>query len=101
MGAYAFAIIVAYPLTVVLGIPGYLLLRRRRIVRLRQITILGCALGALSGLTLTFGSAGDPSRALRVILFGLEGGATAATVWIIALCSKTISGTMQLWIVVC
>ena len=41
IGAYAFALIVAYPLTVVLGIPAYLLLRRRRMVRLWQVTALG------------------------------------------------------------
>lgn len=101
IGAYAFALIVAYPLMIVLGIPGYLLLRRRRIIRLWQIAVLGCALGALSGLVLTLGSAGDPSRVMRVILFGLEGAATAATFWLIALCPKSIRGTIQIWIVVC
>jgi hypothetical protein len=101
IGAYAFALIVAYPLTVVLGIPGYLLLRRRRIVRFWQIIVLGCALGTVSGLILTFGSAGDPSRAMRVALCGLEGAATAATFWLIALCPRKISGAIQIWLVVC
>jgi len=101
IGAYAFALIVAYPLTVILGIPGYLLLRRRRTVRLWEIVVLGCALGALSGLILTLSSAGDPPRTMRVALCGLEGAATAATFWLIALCPKTISGRIQVWLVVC
>jgi hypothetical protein len=101
IGAYAFALIVAYPLTVVLGIPGYLLLRRRRTVRLWEIVVLGCALGALSGLILTLGSADDPPRTMRVALCALEGAATAATFWLIALCPQTSSGTIQVWVVVC
>lgn len=73
IGAYAFALMPAYPLMAFFGIPSYLLLRRRRIVRLWQIIVLGCALGTQSGLILTLGSAGDPSRAMRVALCGLEG----------------------------
>jgi hypothetical protein len=101
IGAYAFALIVAYPLTVVLGIPAYLLLRRRRMVRLWQVTALGCALGTLSGLILTLGSAGVASRVMRVVLFGLEGSATAATFWLIALCREKIGGAIQIGLVVC
>ena len=101
IGAYAFALIVAYPVMVVLGIPGSLLLRWRRTIRFWQIVALGCALGALSGLILTLGSAGDPSRAMRVALCGLEGAATAATFWLIALCPQTMSGAIQIWVVVC
>lgn len=99
IGAYAFALIAAYPLTVVLGIPAYPLLKRHRIVRLWQITVLGCALGTLSGLilTLTSGSAGVPSRVMRVVLLGLEGAATAAAFWLIALCPKKNSGVIQIW----
>lgn len=101
IGAYASALIVAYPLTVVLGIPGYLLLRRRRIVGLWQVIVLGCALGILSGLILTLGSADDPSRAMRVALCGLEGAAAAATFSLIVLCPETLSGAIQIWVVVC
>jgi hypothetical protein len=101
IGRYAFALIVAYPLTVVFGIPGYLLLKRRGLVRLWQIIVLGCALGILSGLLLTLGSAGDPSRAMRVALCGLEGSATAAAFWLIALCPEAISGRIQIGLIVC
>lgn len=101
IGAYALALIVVYPFTVVLGIPSYLLLKRRHIVRLWQIILLGCALGILSGLILTLGSAGEPPRITRVALCGLEGAATATTFWLIALCPKTISGTIQIRLVAC
>jgi hypothetical protein len=50
IGAHAFGLVVVYPLTALLGIPGYLLLQRRRIVGLWQIIAVGGAFGALSGL---------------------------------------------------
>jgi len=52
-------------------------------------------------LILTLSLAGDPPRTMRVVLCGLEGAATAATFWLIALCPEAISGTIQVWVVVC
>lgn len=100
IGAYAFALVVVYPLTVVLGIPSYLLLRRCRMVRLWQLIVLGCVLGTLSGLLITFGSHGGSSRAVRVALCGLEGATTATACWLIALCPPRLSARIQIWLVV-
>lgn len=100
IGAYAFALVVAYPITAGLGIPSYLLLRRGRIVRLWQLIVLGCVLGALSGLLITLGSHGGSSRAVRVVLCGLEGATTAAAFWLITLCPPTLSARIQIWLVV-
>ena len=97
IGAYAFALTVAYPLTAVLGVPGYLLLRRAGMVRLWQLVVLGCVLGALSGSLITLGSQGGWPR---VALCGLEGATAAGAMWLIALCPSTLSARIQVWLVV-
>ena len=100
VGAYAFALLVAYPITAVLGIPGCLLLRRGRMVGLWQLIVLGCVLGTLSGLLVTSGSHGGSFRAVRVMLCGLEGAMTAVAFWLISLCPPRLSARIQIGLVV-
>jgi hypothetical protein len=99
IGAYAFALIPAYPLTILLGIPAYVLLKRRRPAPLWRFIAAGCALGVLSGLLLTVGMHAESSKAARIVLCGLEGAVTATAIWLIAQCHTAICARVQTWLV--
>jgi hypothetical protein len=101
VGAYAFALIPAYPLMILLGIPAYLLLKRRRPAPLWRFIAAGCALGVLSGLLLTLGMHAESSKAARIVLCGFEGTVTGAALWLIAQCHTPLCARVQTGIVAC
>lgn len=87
-GAAIMTLIFAYPLALLLGLPGYLLFRRMRWLKPWQVIAAGGTLGAAVALIVFLGTGQGAVSAptlLAVGLFTLHGAVVAAVFWWIAI----------------
>ena len=88
-GAVIFAWVFAYPISLVLGIPAFILFRKKSWLKMWQVTLAGTILGivggVLFGLLVGFEGYSVQSVFKGLVLFGLHGLVVSLTFWFVTL----------------
>lgn len=99
LGAVIFAWVFAYPFSIILGVPAFLVFKKNSWLKLWQVVVAGTTLGVIGGLLFSLVASFENHSVQSIIhglgLFGLHGLVVSLAFWLVAIMKVSSNNAPQ------